>query len=439
MENKINNQKKAKNVFKSNAFLLLFLGTLVSNIGTTLYSFAISFYILEITDNNALIQGIYLAVCGIVFILFSPIGGVLADRWNKVKIIFGSDYIKGFLFIISAIILIFLIKDENVNLQLVILFIGGFVSNMIGAIFSPASTALIPSIVERNQLQQANSYFSILKSFEGILGILLAGILYATLSITTIYFVIGACYIASAISEMFIKAKHEIPMTNLSIKVFFTEIVDGFKYLKTLKGFIALISGILFINFFITPFFGNGMPFFVKDYLAGKPYLFSSFITPELWTSIFSIAESIGSLIMGIIIGSTVQKEKYGKHIKKWLIIMAISFMVTATCFYLFVETNLSINLYLIYLCVFLFFCGIIITNINIPISTVIQREVEPSKLAKVMSFINIGAMGLTPFASLIGGIILNYFGLGPLLIFCSLGFVVTALIISLSKDVNRL
>ena len=58
---------KVRNVFTNKNFVLAFLGAFVSNMGNILYSFAVSFYILYLTNNNALIQGLYLATGGIVF------------------------------------------------------------------------------------------------------------------------------------------------------------------------------------------------------------------------------------------------------------------------------------------------------------------------------------------------------------------------------------
>ena len=55
---KMEEEIKRENVFKNKNYCLVFLGALVSNIASLFYSFAVSFYILKITDNNALLQGI---------------------------------------------------------------------------------------------------------------------------------------------------------------------------------------------------------------------------------------------------------------------------------------------------------------------------------------------------------------------------------------------
>ena len=76
----MNESPKTANVFKNRNFRLTFFGALVSELGAVLYSFAVSFYILEISNNNAFLQGLYLAVCGVMMLLFTPVGGVLGVR-----------------------------------------------------------------------------------------------------------------------------------------------------------------------------------------------------------------------------------------------------------------------------------------------------------------------------------------------------------------------
>ena len=87
--------EKKQNVFRNRNFRLVFLGALVSELGSILYSFAVSFYILDISGNNAFLQGLYLALCGVAMLVFTPVGGVMGDRFNKAKIMYLCDYLKG--------------------------------------------------------------------------------------------------------------------------------------------------------------------------------------------------------------------------------------------------------------------------------------------------------------------------------------------------------
>ena len=89
------NTKKTENVFHNRNFRLVFLGALVSELGALLYSFAVSFYILQISGNNAFLQGLYLALCSAAMLVLTPVGGVLGDRFSKAKIMYVCDFCKG--------------------------------------------------------------------------------------------------------------------------------------------------------------------------------------------------------------------------------------------------------------------------------------------------------------------------------------------------------
>ena len=161
--------EKPKNVFRYKNFTLAFLGALVSNLGNILYSFAVSFYILALTGNNAFIQGLYLATGGLVYVAVTLFGGVISDRFHKGKIMFICDYVKGGMLIAFTLLLMLVIKDANAKVA--ILFVIAVIGNIIAAIFSPAASSLLPRIVPEKSFQQAQSYYSLMQSSLGILGV----------------------------------------------------------------------------------------------------------------------------------------------------------------------------------------------------------------------------------------------------------------------------
>ena len=69
-----------RNVFSVRNYRLVFFGALVSELGALLYSFAVSFYILDVSGNNAFLQGLYLALCGVALLLFTPDFGPVGKR-----------------------------------------------------------------------------------------------------------------------------------------------------------------------------------------------------------------------------------------------------------------------------------------------------------------------------------------------------------------------
>ena len=125
-------KNKDRNVFASLNFRLVFFGALVSELGALLYSFAVSFYILEISNNNAFLQGLYLALCGVAMLLLTPVGGVMGDRFNKARIMYVCDYLKGGM-IILATVLMLLFREPDAHI--VILFVLGIIGLYVGKTF----------------------------------------------------------------------------------------------------------------------------------------------------------------------------------------------------------------------------------------------------------------------------------------------------------------
>ena len=427
----------SKNVFTNRNFRLVFLGALVSEIGAILFNFAAGFYILEISGNNAFLQGLILALSGAVMLIMTPIGGVLGDRINKATIMFICDYIKGGLIILTNVLMLLF---RSPGAHIVLLFFVSITGSAVSGIFSPAAGSLLPHIVEEDQLQQGNSYFSIKNSLQGIIGIVLAGVLYAAMSIYALFFLVGVCYVASGVSEMFIRYEHKRPQERLTVRVALGDIKGGVKYLGTQRAIVALMASILFINFFLSPVTGNFIPFFIKTDVAGAPsYIFSRLLTPELWASVFSVLTGISSLVGAVILSSRPQIEKVGRRTALLLCWTAVVMIALAVSYWQLVARGVSLNVFLLLFCLGCVILGALIVNINIPLNTTVMRVIDKDMLSKVSSLISIASQGLIPIASVLAGAVLQYMGSTVLLAVCALGFTAAAVMLLLSKSAREI
>ena len=196
----------------------------------------------------------------------------------------------------------------------------------------------------------------------------------------------------------------------------------------------------MFINFFFEPITGNFIPFFVKTDLASSPsYLLDGILTPELWSSVFSVCIGISSLVGAVILSSRPQKEKCGHATAIKICIMAVILAAVTLSYWLLVERGTSINAFLIAVCVVCLLLGFIIIYINIPVSTTMMRIVDKDKLSKVNSIISIGSQGMIPIASVLAGAVLDSFGSTILLFVCSIGFAITAIVMFFNKHVKEI
>ncbi len=433
----MSNEKTPANVFANRNFRLVFLGALVSELGAILYSFAVGFYILEISDNNAFLQGLYLALSGIALLLSTPVGGVLGDRINKAKIMYTCDFIKGGMIVLAtALMMIFPSQAAHIA----ILFILGIMGSAISGIFDPAAGAMLPNIVQPEQLQQANAYFSIKSSMESILGVVLAGILYAVLPLNVLFFAVGACFIASGLSEMLIRYEHTPSPEPITLRLAVSDTKEGFRYLKSQKAIMAIMGCVLFINFFIEPLSGNFIPYFIKTDLAAAPgYLFDSFLKPELWSSVFSVCIGASSLIGAAILSARQQEEKCGLKVAKRLCLFSGAMIALALGYWLLVDAGVSLNGFLLLFSAGGLLLGFLLSFINIPLSTTIQSRVEKDKLSKVSSLISVGSQGMIPIASVLAGAALQAFGSTVLLAICAVGFTITAILMLTNKNVKTI
>ncbi|MBO4384509.1 MAG: MFS transporter [Clostridia bacterium] len=426
-----------KNVFQSRNYRLVFLGALVSEMGALLYSFAVSFYILEISGNNAFLQGLYLAVCGAVTLIMTPVGGVLGDRFNKGGIMFVCDYVRGG-GILLATVLMLLFKTSAAHIA--ILFGIGVLGSAVGGIFSPAAGAILPHILPEDKLQQANSYNTIRSSLQSIFGVVLAGVLYSMMPVTTLFFIVGACYVASGVSEMFIRYEHVRPKTRLTIKTALSDMKDGIKYLKTQQAITALMIAVLFLNFFFTPVFSNFVPYFIKaDLGTAKRYLFDGLITPELWMSVLEVLIGASSLAGAAILSARPQEEKCGAKVARRICAEAAVLVAMSAAYWVFVHMGVSLDAFLITLSVGALLVGFILVWVNIPINTAIMRIVDKDMLSKVSSIISVACQGLVPIASVLAGAIIQGIGSIALLIFCSIGITAASLFMLFNKKVREI
>ena len=91
----------------------------------------------------------------------------MGDRFSKARIMYVCDYLKGGL-IILATVLMLLFSEPRAHLT--VLFVLGIAGNAVSGIFTPAANSLFPHILKEEQLQQANSYFTIKSSLEERMG-----------------------------------------------------------------------------------------------------------------------------------------------------------------------------------------------------------------------------------------------------------------------------
>ena len=164
---------QAREVWAIPEFRGIFFSRLVSNLGNGMSPIALAFGVLGLKGGNAtslsIVEGCHITAV----VLFMIVGGALADKWGRARLVGGTDIIGGCIVAFGAFS--FMFHFASVPLLAVnALIIGG-----LNSVWYPAFTGLMPQAVPRHLLQQANSMSGVVANLGYMVGAATAGIVIA--------------------------------------------------------------------------------------------------------------------------------------------------------------------------------------------------------------------------------------------------------------------
>lgn len=183
-------------------FTIMILGQIISLFGNAILRFSLSLYVLEVTGSAA-VFGTILAVSMIPTVLLSPFGGVLADRLPKQKIMTILDFVTA-----GLIVFYDAVYGSAGNLAAVTIFM--ILLTLIQAFYQPSVQASIPLLASQEQLMAANGIVMQVQALAGLLGPILAGMLYGIGGVKPILAASAVCFFLSAVMELFLRDRKSV-------------------------------------------------------------------------------------------------------------------------------------------------------------------------------------------------------------------------------------
>jgi MFS family permease len=132
------------------SFLYLWIGEVFTQISVNLFNFLLILVVFKLTQSNTAVSGVVLSFT-IPAILFGSVAGVYVDRWSKKKVLIVSN-------IIRAALILLLVPFVNSHIGIYII---SFLVATVTQFFIPAETPIIPLIVKKHNLLEANALFSL--------------------------------------------------------------------------------------------------------------------------------------------------------------------------------------------------------------------------------------------------------------------------------------
>lgn len=401
------NLKHIFRALKHRNYRLYFTGQSISLIGTWMQQMAIGWLIYRIT-NSAFMLGLVGFLSQIPTLILTPLAGVLADRYNRHRILIATQVLA----MIQALALAFLIMSKTVSVWQIIalsMFLG-----IIGAFDAPARHAFIVEMVnKREDLSNAIALNSLIFNAARLIGPSIAGILVAVVGEGMCFFINGISYIAV------IAALLSMRLAPLKIEKHHKHIMQGLKEGFSYVSGSAQIRAILFLTGLVS-LMGMSyvvlMPIFAKDILHGGP------------STLGFLMASSG---LGALIGATyLASRKDVRGLEKIIFFTTNVFGISLIAF------SFSRTLWISMLILSFTGFGMMIQMASN--NTVLQTIIRDDMRGRVMSFFLVAFMGMVPFGCLLSGSLASRIGAPGALIICGASSVIGSFLFRVKEIVMK-
>ncbi len=388
--------------FRYRDYRLLWFGAFTSATGTWMQQVAEAWMVLSLTG-SAFYLGLTSFLGQLPIILFTLVGGVIADRIDRRKLLLGSQYVQ----MATALTLTFLIYFEWIQIWhfMVLVFVVGTAQ----AFGGPAYQALIPSLVKKEDLANAVALNSIQFNLARVFGPVLAGTVLALVGPALCFGLNGLSFVVVIISLYFIRASFQPQKTQESV-------MEGMRTGLTFVRERAAIWQLSLLGFVIT-FCGvpvlTLLPIYARDIFGMGTTGYSAMMT----------VSGTGSVLGALMYAGLGKKEGRGKLTLQVQLLMALVITIFA----------LSRNLVLS--CVALFLGGVCLMTLIASISSLVQLAITDEVRGRVMSVFMLAFRGGMPLGNLAAGALASQ--LSPTLALLSMSSLmgVTALIVLVSHS----
>src|SRR5258708_31459652 len=155
-------------IWRNREFLLLWLAQAISQTAQNAIWYGIVVLVQGRGHSSTLLS---LAVLTLIIpaVIFGVLAGVYVDRWDKRTVLIGTNLIRG------GIAFAYGLFGLHDTLPLSLLFVINFLFSTVGQFFAPAETAMIPTVVARPKLLQANSLFHLTFTASQLGGLVVLG------------------------------------------------------------------------------------------------------------------------------------------------------------------------------------------------------------------------------------------------------------------------
>jgi MFS family permease len=393
---------KVFRAFHYRDFRLLWLGACTSSVGTWMQSTAQSWLVYDLS-NSTVYLGWDRFLGEIPIVMLSLFGGVLADRVNRRYILLGSQILQMTCAVILTTLLLTGFVSKSSGRVWPILLLSFFVG-IAQAFGGPAYSALVPSLVDKEDLPNAISLNSIQFNLARVIGPALGGVVLSTLGAAWCFGLNGLSYVAVIISLLLVRPRFVPKGSGESV---FGSMRQGFQFILHRENMIPLIG----LSFCMT-FLGVGLLQFLPDFTRNVLHR-----DKEVFTELLSMS-GVGSVCGALIVAAVARRRGLGQWTLAMLSVLGLTTIGMA--FMRWLPGSLAL----------IFLAGAALISVFAMVMSMVQSIIPDDMRGRVMSVYNLALRGGMPLGALMTGYLIPVFSLpwvlaanGALLVLLALYF----------------
>ena len=391
--------KKAgyKQIFKQKEYCKIIVANMINRFGDSIDSIACTWLVYEITGSAAWSATVF-ALNMLPTIILQPFTGAAVERRNKKSIMVISDLIRGFIVIALAAAYIKGVISPWIMVAFTLTI------SSVEAFCLPASTAIIPLVLEEKYYESGISLNSALITASQLIGTAIAGIIIGIVGVETAIIIDATTFFCSALIKMCLRVKEKInkKVKSSAYKQYFSDLKEGFTYLRKKQ---------VLINFCILTFLVNAMMVPVNSFLAP--------LVSDVLGQGSELLSAIGTAtVIGMFIGSAVfpyisKRSSKGNTVFIYGLGLSISGgILPLGC--IVKESPSAVYAITITSAVGIgFFASVLNTIINVQFLKCVNQDY----LARTQALLGAGSAAAVPVTSFFLGIVVNYISVKSIMI----------------------
>ena len=223
-------------------FTIITIGSVISMLGNSLTSFAMSLMVLDYT-NSSMLYAIYMVLYTLPQLVTPIISGAILDRFSRKKMIYTLDFVSAGIYMIMAITL--LNGVFNFPMFAAVIFILGIIQST----YYIAYDSLYPMLITEGYYQKAYSISSMLETMTVVM-VPVSTFVYKLVGIGPLMIINAVSFAIAAVFEMQIgheekyveKRKNEVDNSSSKINQMLIDIKEGIKYMRSEPALLAIVS-----------------------------------------------------------------------------------------------------------------------------------------------------------------------------------------------------